>query len=139
LDNKKQPRVLIAAEAHSLKPIARPLERDFELVFASSLAEARSMAPQKIDLIICGLHFDESRMFDFLRYVKADPDTRSIPFISVKATGADLSRTILQGIEIACKALGADQFIELSEWERKYGESEAHAKFQQLAWQLAGS
>jgi CheY-like chemotaxis protein len=136
LKNKNKPRVLIAAAPHSLAFIARPLEKDFELVFAATLSEARSIVGPKIDLIVCGLYFDESRMFDLLRYVKADPDTRSIPFVSVKATGDDLSRTILQGIEIACKALGAHQFVELSGWEREYGESEAHARYQQLVRQL---
>lgn len=78
-------------------------------------------------------------MFDFLRYVKADPDTRSIPFVSIKATGEEISRTISQGIEIACKALGAHQFVELLDWEKQYGETEAHARYQQLIRQLISS
>lgn len=136
MSNTAKPRVLIAAANRSMEPISRPLKEHFELCLTTTLEEARSLAHQKIGVIVCGLYFDESRMFDFLRYVKADPATRPIPFISVKATSEPLSRTLVQGVEIACKALGAEQFVELSKWEEEYGEDTAHAKYRQLLRQL---
>lgn len=90
------------------------------------------MLEQPFDLIVCGLHFDDSRMFDLLRHAKSNPRTRSIPFVVVKASDGELSPTLQQGIEIACAALGADCFVELTTWEKHGGNAVAQQRLHGL-------
>lgn len=125
-------RVLFAAAPLSLDPITRILGPDFQVTIADSLSHAKSLLDRPVDVIVCDLYFDESRMFDLLRHVKADEKTRTIPFIAVKASDGMLSPTLSQGVEIACNALGAEKFVELGAWENRYGPAEAHQRFRAL-------
>jgi hypothetical protein len=98
---------------------------NFLLVPCMSLASAKASVYDKIDLIVCGMHFDDSRMFDLLRFVKADPEIRTIPFLCVKAVEGSLDATFYQSVKIATQALGADGFFDLSELRKKLGEEQA--------------
>lgn len=125
-------RALVAAAPRSFDPIVSALGSAFQLVHASHLSQAKSFLSEPFDVIVCGMHFDDSRMFDLLRYAKAEERTRPIPFLAVKATAGDLSPTLLQSVEIACGALGAEKFVDLSEWETRFGIEATHARFRAL-------
>jgi hypothetical protein len=96
-----------------------------QLVPCTSLAAAESFLRHEIDLIVCGLEFDESRMFDLLRKVKSEAATRSIPFLCVKSRSGALDRTIHESIEIAVHALGAKGFYDLAQQRQLLGEETA--------------
>lgn len=130
-------KVLVAAAPESAQKVREALEGHFILKVTSSLQEARTLLNEGPDLVLCGLHFDEGKMFDLLRYAKADPKTKSIPFLCVKSTEGVLSPTIFEGIEIASKALGADGFVELYDWKTKLGDEAAYDKLRRLVDRLA--
>lgn len=132
MENNKKIRVLVAAAPISLAAISETLESKFELDFVSSLPEATAYSYEKIDVIVCGLYFDESRMFDFLRYTQLHPKARTLPFFSVSAVEHGLTSTITQSIEIACRALGGAGFIDLYGWHDKYGVAHTRRRVEQL-------
>lgn len=96
-----------------------------ELVPCVTLETAKAKAHDRIDLVLCGLHFDESRMFDFLRFMKADPALKSIPFLCIKSLEGKLEPTYSESIRIATQALGAEGFFDLWELNKKLGREDA--------------
>jgi len=130
------PRILLAAAPVSLEPLALAIGSEFATNVAHNIAQAKAELVHSFDLVVCGLYFDDSRMFDLLRHMKAEASTRVIPFLAVKATPGQLSATLLQGVEIACAALGAEKFVELSEWVRLEGQPAAHTRFRNLVTRI---
>jgi hypothetical protein len=133
MDQKtRKMRVLIAAAPESKLPIQNFLSEEFTLSFANSMVEVMEQPYLEIDFIVCGLYFDESRMFDFLRYAKLDLQAQKVPFICVNAIRGALSPTLRQSVDIACRALGAATFIDLCYWQDEIGIEETHKKFREL-------
>ena len=89
-----------------------------ELAFAHSLEEAAHAALRRsFDLIIIDMHFDDSRMFDLLRYLRSEERLRATPVICVRTHRFEWTNIAGEGLEIAVKALGGQAFIDLA----KYG------------------
>lgn len=121
-------KLLLAASQKSGPITLKALEGYVDVTVCTSMEEAQLALSKGVDLVMCGLHFDEGRMLDFLRFAKANPDTRSIPFICVKSTEDMLSPVMLQSVEIASKALGAARFVDLYEWRTALGDEQAFQK-----------
>ena len=83
----------------------------------TTMAEAQIAlrGPEPFDMVLIGIHFDESRMFDLLRLVKADRQHWKVPVICFR--GGDRPETqgrlAMQGIELACGALGANALVDV--------------------------
>lgn len=92
-------------------------------------AAKATLLKEDIDLVMCGVYFDESRMFDLLRFAKSHPSIDAIPILCVKATPDRLGSTFLQAADIAARSLGASEFVDFSEWLLQLGENKA---FEQL-------
>src|SRR5262245_50719605 len=87
---------------------------EHELAFVRTLDEAKAtLTGRNFDLIVIGVHFDESRMFDLLRHVRWQERHRAVPVVCVLT--ADFTRHAIatEGVEIAVKALGATAFLDL--------------------------
>ncbi|MDB5771462.1 MAG: hypothetical protein JWM42_1836 [Burkholderia sp.] len=110
---------------------------DFELIMSDSVEHALSQLEQGIDLIACDTHFDDCRMFDLLRLSKANPATRSVPFLCLRVVEGALDQTLYQSVDIASNALGAAAFIDLFDLKQKCGEAQAHQRLNRLMAQLA--
>jgi hypothetical protein len=76
-------------------------------------------------------------MCDLLRKVKAEPSTRDIPFLCVKAVSGALDRTIHESIKIATQALGAAGFYALAEQRKLLGEEAAIRQIGTYIYRLA--
>lgn len=98
------------------------------LVPCVTLDMAKEAVRDDIDVILCGLHFDESRMFELLRYVKADPSLREIPFLCIKTLAGKVEPTFDESIRIATKALGAVGFFDLAAKIDKVGPERAKSE-----------
>ena len=100
-----------------------------DLSFVGTLDEAkRVLTGRNFDLIIIGVHFDESRMFDLLRHVRWQERHRATPVVCVLT--ADFSRHAIaaEGLEIAVKALGGTAYVDL----KVTGDSEARRAVDEL-------
>jgi len=98
---------------------------------ASHIAEAQRILDGGVDLVLCSVQFDESRMFDFLVAAKADPKSRGTPFICFRHLSSVLHPTILRSLDIACRANGS-AFIDLADLRRRYGVRTAEECFRKV-------
>jgi PleD family two-component response regulator len=86
----------------------------YELMFVRTLEEAKAaLNGRNYDLIIIGVHFDESRMFDLLRYVRWQERHRATPVICALTVDFTRQAIAAEGVEIAVKALGGTAFLDL--------------------------
>ena len=96
-------RVLVADAAQGRERLSVSLAVH-ELTFARTLAEARAaVRAQTFDLLVVGARFDDSRMFDLLREVRADARHQDLRIVCVVASGT---------LEIACRAMDATAVLE---------------------------
>ncbi|MFN8657290.1 MAG: hypothetical protein U0105_13195 [Candidatus Obscuribacterales bacterium] len=88
---------------------------DHTVSYAKTMEEAiRLLESESFSLIVCGMQFDDSRMFDLLRHCKSNPKHRDVPFGCVRLVDSNYSSpVILESLEIASKALGATAFLDL--------------------------
>jgi len=84
----------------------------FVRTFSEAIGELRRDGYQ---LVVIGMHFDESRMFELLRYVRALPPYRHIPVVCVQCLDVNLSEAVLKNMDDAVRALGGTAFIDLRE------------------------
>jgi len=85
-----------------------------DLVFVRTLGDAiRALRADGFKLVIIGMHFDESRMFELLQYVKALPEYREVPVICVQCMEVALADAVLKNMDDAVKALGGTAFVDL--------------------------
>ena len=102
-------RILIADPPESDRRLAAILS-GHELVFVRSLAAAlRTLRERRFDLVLVGVHFDESRMFDQMREI-----TEGTQVVCVRSQQFQSSAITLEGLEIAAKALGCTLFLDLT-------------------------
>lgn len=125
-------RVLAADTPEGVNTLRNVLGHTLEIVEAGCFEGALKQSSSGIDLIICGIHFDESRMYDLLRLVKANPVTRAIPFICFRDMDSALSPPVLESLQIACNALGAVAFIDLFQLKTIHGLQNADARFRDI-------
>jgi DNA-binding response OmpR family regulator len=102
-------RILVADRPESERRLATILA-GHELVLVRSLSEARSaLRAGRFDLVLVGVHFDESRMFDLMRDV-----TEGTQVVCVRSQQFQSHAITLEGLEIAAKALGCALFLDLT-------------------------
>lgn len=122
-------RVLIAARPVVLDALQELFEPTLFVHSADSLESAlRTLGSRvKVELIICTIQFDESRMFDLLRVAKARyPD---IPFVCCRVLDSDAPRISLEALRIASEALGAVAFLDLPGLAKTYGKAGMQERF----------
>lgn len=136
-DVRGVPRVLLADVAEDFPTIERILGPDVAVVRAERLDDALGAMTSGLDLVLCGIHFDDSRMFDLLRYAKADPVLRGVPFLCFRDRASELAPTLFEGLDIACRALGGVGFVDLIALRRRVGAAQGDAEFRALVLRYA--
>ena len=85
-----------------------------DLHFVRTLGAAiRELRGDGYQLIVIGMHFDDSRMFELLRYVRGLSQHKDVPVICVQCQEVMLSEAVLKNMEDAVKALGGTAFVDL--------------------------
>ena len=126
--SKKSRRILAATVPESVAALETVYGKYFDIVIVTRLADAVAQLDNGADLILCNIHFDEGALYDLLRIVKAHKTARSLPFFAIDASLSPSSPAIRQSIDIASKALGADEVIHMAKWRDELGEIEAIQK-----------
>lgn len=122
-------RIVVADVRESISTLAHILGESVQLLPATSLDRALKRLDEGADLVLCGVHFDQSRMFDLLRMAKASPRSRAVPFVCYRDMRSELPAPFLEGLDIACKALGAAEFLDLYEMRKRHGIGRADELF----------
>lgn len=111
-------RALVAAQVTAwarLQPLLHPL---LDTVHVQTRNDAfKTIDRERIDLIICTLAFEESRMIEFLQAVKRTASAASIPFICCRALPSVLSDSMVEHMRAACLQAGADALVDIAKLE----------------------
>jgi hypothetical protein len=134
-------RILIADTPEGVEAFRRALSTTLSLVTATSLDQARALLDPPPAVVVCGCHFDEGRMYDLLRHLKATQELARVPFMAVRCVEGDmaLDDALYESVKIAVRALGGNAFVDLLRWQRKHGEAEAAHRLTRLVETLAES
>lgn len=119
-------RVLVAGTREVIDAARAALGGEYELAAARSVAEALDAVELGVDLVLCNVRFDDSRMFDFLGALNARPGRR-VPVICCRVASAPISAGARRGIELALEALGVLAFLDMHEIVQRDGTDAGHA------------
>ena len=110
-------RILIAATPDDVINLERILGPRHEFIVVSTMSEALGqLNEQAFDLIMIGVHFDQSRMFDLLPHVQGSSKNADKPVICFSTQDKPLTRTMHETIDVASKALGAWIYMDMQEY-----------------------
>lgn len=88
-----------------------------EVLFVHGLADAQAaMENGRIELILVGARFDESRMFDLLEYLRRNAGHRKIPIVAAIIAPTRMSKATVEGLAHTTKIFGASVFINLNDF-----------------------
>jgi hypothetical protein len=86
-----------------------------DLTFVRTLGQAqRKLAREGFDLVLIGVHFDDSRMFDLLRHLQASGAHAGCALACMRSQHFVSPAITIEGLEIAAKALGCHLFLDLT-------------------------
>lgn len=86
---------------------------DWQIEFARTLGEARhALGHASFDLAAIGVYFDDSQMFDLVRWLRASARTAELPILCVRGHQG-FTAVSTRTLEMAVRALGADEFLDL--------------------------
>jgi hypothetical protein len=107
-------RILIAGIEETNRRLAAVFN-DCELTFVATMSEAKTALAEPCDAIVIAVRFDESRMFDLIRYLKADAALSRLPVVCYRSGRRSLMASALgrQGVELAARTLGANDFVDM--------------------------
>ena len=88
---------------------------EYDLVFVRTLDQAQhALARAQFGLVLIGVHFDESRMFDLLRHLQASNGHAGCAVICMRSQQFESPAITIEGLEIAARALGCNLFLDLT-------------------------
>lgn len=109
-------RILTAVHPDTVERISRIL-KGHDLVIVQTLKAAReALDADGIDLIFVGARFDQSRMFDFLDYLRKHVQHRRIPIAAAILIPTKMSQGTIKGVAHTSKIYGASLFVNLNDF-----------------------
>jgi CheY-like chemotaxis protein len=118
------PKLLVADQPAGIALVRRALGGKAIVWGVSDKPSALTALARRVDLIVCGPRFDDSRMFELLREVKADDRFADLPIVCLHSGTVSLPGST-EGFKIACQALGVGTFLDWSELARRVGAEQA--------------
>jgi CheY-like chemotaxis protein len=107
-------RALVTAQLPAWTRLERLVSPVVDLIHAHTSDEAfNTLEREPIDLIICTIAFEDSRMMEFLQAVKRTPSA-SIPFICCRALPGVLSDNMVEHMREACVQCGAVALVDIA-------------------------
>jgi hypothetical protein len=131
------PSILVADTAESFAAFRGALTSSFVLKPVATFDQARDALEPPPALVVCGCHFDEGRMYDLLRHMKATPELSKVPFMAVRCVEGELEDALYESVKIAVRALGGNAFVDLLRWQKRWGAPEAAHRLTHLVQTLA--
>ncbi len=126
-------RVLVAGTRHGIAAVREVLGEEAQLIGAQSVAEALARVDEGVELIICNIRFDDSRMFDFLGALGERPAARGVPVICCRVLHRRLSVGARRAIALALEALGVAEFVDMQAIEEQQGSDAARQALRRAA------
>ena len=112
-------KTILVADVPEMRPRLASILAGHTPAFVETLDEAvRAMERRVFDLIVIGVHFDESRMFDLLRHVRLDERNRTKPVVCVRGHLLESTAISIEGLDIAIKALSGNVFVDFARFSQ---------------------
>lgn len=128
-------KVLVADTPEADRRLAAILA-GYDVVSVRTLEQAeRAIEHTQFDLVMVGVHFDESRMFDFLRHLQANGVHGKCPVVCTRSYRFVSPAISIEGLAIAVKALGCKLFIDLTKYP---DDAQSNAAIRKLIDDLLG-
>ncbi len=109
----KKARLLIA-DVPAVQSVLTEALQGYDLFAVGTTQGAlRLLAENGFDMIICGIHFDDSRMIELFQAVRKDPRHKDIPLIAFRAIPAEHEELLRDSVTTLGKTLGVNSYIEL--------------------------
>jgi hypothetical protein len=120
-----KPKVLAAFPPPSVELISRVIGDDVELLFTDALSSAQALLAATPDfaMVLCGVHFDESRMYDLLEH--AQRDYPPLPFVVVRVVDWESRPISMAALSAAAQAAGAACVLDFVAMSQSLGEAAA--------------
>lgn len=101
------------------------------LVFVRTMEQAgAALEAPRYDAIAVGVYFDDSQMFDLVRAIRGHELHNEVPILCVRG-GPGFAAVTTRTLEIAVRALAADCFVDLLQFEdEKSGDAALRAALQ---------
>ena len=131
------PPIVLADRDDAYGILRESLAGSLPLAVASTLAQARHLVTEQTPLVLCDCHFDDGRMYDLLRWMKATPRVARVPFMALRVREGELDDAMYESVKIATRALGANGFVDLYRWRMRYGQADAAHRLMQRIQALA--
>jgi len=104
---------LIADVPEAIEKIKKALAGHFHLTIARNYNDAlQQIKSDRFSVVICGTHFDDSRMLELLGTVKMDLKMLHLPFVCFRHLHSRWSEETEHGIQLSAELLGACKFID---------------------------
>jgi len=104
--------ILVASTPDGQYRSKEALSDEFDLKFASTLREAQNLLEDgHFHMVIAGVHFDDSQMFELLHFVRSKDQWSQIPFVVIQAQ--DGAFEVMESIKKVADHLGATGFLRL--------------------------
>jgi hypothetical protein len=126
-------RVLVAGTRLGIDLVRDVLGGDADLVGAQSVTEALAEVDRGVELIICNVRFDDSRMFDFLGALGGRGSARGVPVVCCRVLHRPLSVGARRAIALALEALGVAEFVDMQAIEEEQGSDAARQALRRAA------
>jgi CheY-like chemotaxis protein len=128
-------RILAADNPEGIAALQNILGDSVDITTATSFLQSVKALDEPLDMIVCGVHFDESRMFDLLIHARTDPRTHNMPFIVFRDQPSELNPTFFKSLEISVSSFGA-AFVDLFTLKTSYDVADADKQFRKLIFEL---
>jgi PleD family two-component response regulator len=113
-------RVLVAVSDETRPRMEKVLAGHDVVIARNSMEAEKALAAQGFGLIVLGVNFDESRMFELLAYVRAQERHHVVPVLCVLGSSRRLTAMAVEAIDRAAKAMLANAFL----WLEKFPDDE---------------
>lgn len=125
-----KPKVLAACPPSAIPTLDRILSAHVDLTFVNSLNAARDTLRTNADvaMVICGVHFDESRIYDLLEYARRERP--EVPFLCIRILDAERARACRECVGLALKAAGAVDLIDFAALVIELGRTAAEQRLE---------
>lgn len=123
-------KILVADSEKAVATVQFIMDDTVEIVVANTMQQAEERLREPLDMVICGIHFDGSNMFQLLHLVNARH--AHLPFVVFRDLASALDPTFAQSVQISAKLLGALGLIDLYSLRQRLGAEEADRRFRAM-------
>ena len=123
---QQEKRTLLLAIRPEDKPLATAIiDNDYHALYCHTYEQAQACLHEEIYAVVCGIHFDNGKVFDYLRHVRTHPTMRDIPVFILLGNSSRYSPSIVHGMRRAAEVLGVTAFTDLIRLIDKVGKERA--------------